>query len=365
MRKKLLAIRNADVAQEIIEGSRYCYGDKDEQPDAPDYTPLANASTEAARLGASLGQAQLDENRRQYDNNMAVAAPIIAAQTEAMKEQNAQGADYYNYLKTTFRPIEQALADEANAFSESGAKEQFARQAAADLEGQQANETAQSNRAMAAMGVNPNSGKFQAIASQKGLINAAQRAGATSNARVQADALSTAKRMDVVGLGRNLAGASQGAYSLANNSGNSAVSNQNSTAAQYLNGIGAGNSTIMQGMGQQISGLGSVLNSQTSIYHANAGQSSANSQGTGQIIGAGLGVATAMMCDARLKENLRRIGTTLEGFALYLFNYIGDHTPHVGVIAQEVLPVKPDAVLMTEGGFYAVDYSQIGIVSEE
>lgn len=361
MRKKLLAMRNADVAQYAIEQRRYCFGDKGDDPPSPDYTPMANASAESARIGYQLGQDQLAEARRQYENNLAVAKPVVDAQLDLMKSQKEQGDDYYKYQKETFRPLEQGLVDDANAFSEEGAQEQFARQAAADLQGQQANQNAQNNRAMASMGVNPNSGKFQAIASQQGLVNAAQRAGATSNARVQADALSTAKRIEVAGLGRNLTGAAQGSYGMALNAGNSAVSNNAQAGNSLVNSTSAGNSTIMQGQGMQLSGLGSVLNGQTSIYQSNTQRSAADSQGTGQMIGAGLGVATALMCDARLKENLRRIGTTLDGFALYLFNYIGDPSLHIGVIAQEVLPVKPEAVIQREDGFYAVDYSQIGM----
>ena len=289
MRKRLLAIRNADAAQAIIEGSRYCYGGKGDEPDAPDYTPMANASAESARLGAELGHAQLAENTRQYENNLAIAKPVVDAQLALMDSQKQQGDDYYKYQKETFRPLEQGLVDDANAFSESGAKEQFARQAAADLQGQQANQIGQNNRAMAAMGVNPNSGKFQAISSQQGLANAAARAGATSNARVQADALGTAKRMEVAGLGRNLTGAAQGSYGLALNAGNSAVGNNAQAGNSMVQGMNAGTGTIMQGQGQKIQGLGSVLNAQTSIYNANQ-----PTDNTGAALGAVGGIAMAI-----------------------------------------------------------------------
>ena len=289
MRKRLRAIRNADVAQSIIECGRYCYGDKGDTPDAPDYTPMANASAESARLASQLGQAQLDENRRQYENNIAISKPVVDAQLSLMNSQKEQGDDYYKYMKETYRPREQGLVDDANAFSEAGAKEQFARQAAADLQGQQANQMAQNNRAMASMGVNPNSGKFQAISSQQGLQNAAARAGATSNARVQADALSTAKKMEVAGLGRGLTGAAQGSYGLALNAGNSAVGNNAQAGNSLVNGMNSGTNTIMNGQGQQISGLGSMLGSQTSIYNANQ-----PTDNTGAALGAVGGISMAI-----------------------------------------------------------------------
>jgi hypothetical protein len=264
-------------------------GGKGDSPPAPDYTPMAAASAESARLGKELGDAQLAENKRQYDNNMAVAAPIIAAQTAAMKSQQEQGDEYYNYQKNTFRPAEEGLVKDATDFSTAGAKESFARTAAADLEQQQANEKGQTERSMAAMGVNPNSAKFVALNKQAEIGNAAARAGAVTTARTTADNLSWAKRLDVTGLGRGLTGASQGAYAQSNQSGNSAVGNQNQTSAQYLNGIGAGNSTILRGKGLQMQGLGATLGSQTSVYNSYQPTDS-----SGAVIGAVGGIAAAM-----------------------------------------------------------------------
>lgn len=80
--------------------------------DAPDYTPVAQASKEAAQIGADLGREQLAENKRQYENNMAVAQPIIDQQVALSQQQIAQGDDYYNYGKST-RPVEQAMLYDA------------------------------------------------------------------------------------------------------------------------------------------------------------------------------------------------------------------------------------------------------------
>lgn len=81
--------------------------------DAPDYSQMAAASEKAAVLGKELGDAQLAENKRQYDMNMTVANPIIGAQTDLMRQQQAQGDDYYNYMKQNSRPIETNLFYEA------------------------------------------------------------------------------------------------------------------------------------------------------------------------------------------------------------------------------------------------------------
>lgn len=88
-------------------------------PPAPDYTPVANASKEAAEISERLGNRQLDESRRiydryvemaeeQFDRQMDLAAPIARAQADLMTESLRQGQDYYEYGKT-FRPLEQSM----------------------------------------------------------------------------------------------------------------------------------------------------------------------------------------------------------------------------------------------------------------
>jgi len=89
----------------------------DDPPPPPDYTPVANASKEAAEISAQLGREQLAEARRQYDQNMAVARPVVDAQLDVMRQGIQQGADYYEYGKT-FRPLEQQMMREAGIGTE-------------------------------------------------------------------------------------------------------------------------------------------------------------------------------------------------------------------------------------------------------
>lgn len=88
-------------------------------PDAPDYTPVANASSEAAAAGERLGNRQIDTAKaiydryiemaqQQFDRQMEVTAPVVEAQTGLMKQSLEQGKDYYEYGKT-FRPLEQEM----------------------------------------------------------------------------------------------------------------------------------------------------------------------------------------------------------------------------------------------------------------
>lgn len=73
---------------------------------------------------------------------------------------------------------------------------------------------------------------------------------------------------------------------------------------------------------------------------------------------AGLGSAAILASDRRVKEDIRRVGTTDGGLPVYTFRYIGHSTTHMGVMAQEVEEVIPSAVFEI-GGVKHVDYAQV------
>jgi len=65
--------------------------------------------------------------------------------------------------------------------------------------------------------------------------------------------------------------------------------------------------------------------------------------------------------DVRLKRDIKRIGATEHGFGLYTFRYLWDDRLRVGVMAQEVIRTRPDAVLTGADGYFLVDYGRLGL----
>jgi len=259
--------------------------------DAPDYTPLANASAAANEKMTALGQQQLDFAKQQYETNNPLMQEIAKKQGLAMDQQLSQGKDYYDYNKSTFRPLEKQMVADAQSFDTDAYRNQLATKAAADS-GLAFNRTRQANeRAMAGMGVNPNSGRFQGMAGQSALMQSANRAGAMTGARERAQQLGYARKLDAVGMGRGLAGASTAAYGSAMGAGNSAVGNYGQAGNQYMQGMAQGSSTIGSGLNMQLSGLGNVLNSQTQMA-VNAADNSFLGN-AGGLMGGVAGMATA------------------------------------------------------------------------
>jgi hypothetical protein len=66
--------------------------------------------------------------------------------------------------------------------------------------------------------------------------------------------------------------------------------------------------------------------------------------------------------DIRLKQDIVAIGRLDTGINLSRFRYKGDdHTAYVGVMAQEVQTVVPEAVTRGHDGYLRVDYMRLGV----
>ena len=62
-----------------------------------------------------------------------------------------------------------------------------------------------------------------------------------------------------------------------------------------------------------------------------------------------------------LKENIFKLGKSSEGHNVYKFNYKNNPTNYIGVIAEEVQKIKPEAVFKMANGFLGVNYDLIDV----
>ena len=62
-----------------------------------------------------------------------------------------------------------------------------------------------------------------------------------------------------------------------------------------------------------------------------------------------------------MKHDIVLLGHLDDGLGYYRFSYVGSHKAYVGVIAQEVQAVRPDAVTRGRDGYLSVYYDRLGI----
>ena len=304
---------------------------------APDYGPMQQ-----------LGADQLAFAKQQYAEMAPLARQVAAQQMAAQQQQMRQGQDYYDYQQKTFRPLEQGLVRDAERFNTADYRETLARDASAAAGRAFGITQAASQRSQASMGVNPASGRAMSMANQTNLGLAAGRANAMTGARNQAEQIGFARRLDVTGLGRNLAGASTAAYQGANAAGSAGVNTSMAPGSQFN-----------QGMANTGQTYGNILNNQTSQFNTGL-------NAEGQVIGALVGAGTTYglsKSDRRLKENVEVVGHDIRtDLPLYEFEYIGGSGKrYLGVMADDVKVRYPEMVVTMPDGYDAVNYAGLGI----
>ena len=65
--------------------------------------------------------------------------------------------------------------------------------------------------------------------------------------------------------------------------------------------------------------------------------------------------------DIELKHDVVLLGYLANGLGYYRFSYLGSSKPYVGVIAQEVQSLVPEAVTRGSDGYLRVHYEQLGL----
>lgn len=121
------------------------------------------------------------------------------------------------------------------------------------------------------------------------------------------------------------------------------------TALANLSGAVGQQAALGELYGSMFGGAGSLLGSLTG--------------GTADVISSL--IANWPPSDVRLKENITKVGSLDSGINLYTWNWneegkrLAGDTPTVGVLAQEVQQVMPEAVTRGDHGYLTVNYSKL------
>lgn len=327
------------------------------------YDPQIGQS--AAQMAQTSKEA-LDWSKQYYAD---VITPMMQQQNEASLKAQGQMGNLYDLQAQQMQlasdrykeygiPAENKYYQMAQQYSEPAEYERQAALAKGDMQTAQQGQQAQAIRQMGAMGINPASPAFASAMADASVRNAAAEASAMNRARQGAKQLGMALTSDAANFASgkgasNIAMFGQGAQGAS--SGAFGVANQN-----LATGMQAG-SGVQQGYGQALQGYGNIMGNYTSLgntaMQASAAQQAAGMSALGSI--AGVGTAFALKSDMRLKENIEPVGKLPSGIGVYKFDYIDGAKDQIGVMAQEVLPIIPEAVLVGDDGYYMVDYGKL------
>lgn len=252
------------------------------------------------------------------------------------------------------------------------AQEGAAREAGEKTQAQVNSATDQQTRALTRMGLNP--AKFQAIAADTAQRQALTNVGAQNTARTETANRQLGLRTGVANFGRNMPNTVGQAVAGSTNAGSSAVGNQNVgfqaglPYAQFQSGA-VGNQLQAANLKQQGAlGLGGLMNQGYQIGMQNSDN--------GDFLGGALGLAGSLGSaylmrgsDRTIKQNISKVGELANGLALYTFEYKPEYAEvwgrgaFIGVMADEVEKLLPEAVSVHPDGYKVVDYGMLGLRS--
>lgn len=237
----------------ILHEKRRAQGYHASCADAPDTSGMnaaAQANAEVAKEALQFYKQTYAEQAPQREAAAKIAMDTAAQQLEASKKNTQISDDYWNYQKSTFRPLEEGIVADAQTYDTTARRESAAAGAVADV-GMQAEAARQAQtRQQQRVGVNPSSGKAMALQSQMGMAEALGKAGAANQARDKIELQGYARKMDAANLGRGLASSQATSAGVALNAGNSAVGNAGvplTQANQATATMGQGFNTAIQG----------------------------------------------------------------------------------------------------------------------
>lgn len=267
--------------------------------DAPDMT----AANTAAAATAELSKEQLDWAKQIYAETApdraaanARAAEVSQAQLDQMRLAEKIAGETYDYQKNTFRPLEESLVAEAQAYDTPERRAAEMAKATAGVEAQlsaQRQATVQDNMRR---GVNPSSMKMQALQGTMDIQASKAKAGAASAASDKVEQVGYARKMDAASLGRNLATDRVNATNTALTAGNSSVANAQVPTA--VNGAGAG--IVQGGYNAAIGGLSSA----GSLFANTGAAGVTDNSATWGTLGSLAGAAIMAFSDEEMKEGI-------------------------------------------------------------
>jgi len=277
------------------------------------------------------------------------AGKVADAQVEAMNTATAQAKDLDAYNKTTFRPLEQKIVGDAQAFDTPARRMQAAAEAAADVDQSAAATRQASDIALARSGVAPGSARALQVAEDNAGAVVKARAGAMTGAVRSIEQQGYARQMDAAALGKGIASNQATQQQIATTAGTAGVQSGNAA----LGAAQSGNATMQTGFQTGISGATAAGN----LYgQAAQVQQSGQNAMTGMLGSLGAAGTYAILSDETKKKGTGRMADTAKALAEVEATPVHEGwqydpakggpddggQPHIGPMAQDVNRVSGD-----------------------
>ncbi|HJV52796.1 MAG TPA: hypothetical protein VJ652_15115 [Noviherbaspirillum sp.] len=271
--------------------------------DAPAPDPMIGI---AAVKNAQTGEQWLNFAREQFKvgnerqkQTDALTTKVINQQLATQDQTNQWAQEDRARTKNVFQPMQDEFIQTAKTYDTPERQAQMAAEATADVQKAADTQRQVNTRSMAAMGINPASGRFAGVERATDLNTAIAGAGAANSARQMVRDKALALKADAINMGSGLPSSTAAAYGIGLNSGNSAVGNRsaaNSSFYQNQGVMGQGFGGAMQGYANEGNILNNLYGNQLQAWQANNQANATSAAGIGSMVGtiAGAGLSGFM-----------------------------------------------------------------------
>lgn len=280
---------------------------KQDAPDTSGMNAAAVANAEVARETLAWYREKDASDKPMKQKLADVAYEVADQQLTSSKANDALAADYANYNKTTFRPLEEGIVADAQNYDTPEKRNAAATAATTGINKAFAQTNEATARRLAANGVDPGSTRAMSVMQGQDVNQAVANAGAAFNARKGVETIGHARKMDAASLGRGLASSQATSAQVALSAGNNSVNNANAP----LSASNAGAAAYAQGMNTVTNAnqsAGNLYGSQANIQQAGGGGGGLDALGNvvGQFAGSTAGSAkiAGWLSDENMKEDI-------------------------------------------------------------
>lgn len=306
---------------------------------------------EAAKMQAQIAGDWLDFSREQFaisnqrqEGIDALTKQVTESQLAAQDQASGWAAEDRARYKSTYQPLEDDYINKAKNWDSAERQDSMAGEARADVQKAADLQRQSSNRQMAAMGVNPNSGRFAGAQRSGETATALASAGAANQARNTVRQQALGMQADAINMGKGLPSQAASSAGLGLTAGNSAVGNTLSGNAAFNNSLGIMNSGFggaSSAYGQSANTLTNQYNSQLSAWNAQQQSSASSSAGLWSGIGSAAGMGLMAFSSKELKEEKQPIEGALDAvkkMPVEQWKYkdgVADGGQHIGPYAED------------------------------
>ena len=269
-------------------------GGKGSPAPAPDYTPVAQSSLDAAKLQQQTSADQLDWAKQQYADQAPLTKAYMAQMTQSSQQQDANAAADRTRYEQQYQPIEDQFNKTATGWNSPDRAQQQSGQAMADVAQQFDQARAQSTAQLESFGIDPSQTRYGALDLGTRVSQAAAQAGAGTQSRINTEATGLALEGEAINVGKGYPGQVAQAYSGATTAGSAGVTAGLNTSSTYGNLMGTPVQYGTLANQSNATGVGALQASGNYELQAQGLRNQASGQmssGIGSLVGAGIGIA--------------------------------------------------------------------------